>query len=162
MKTLIIMRHGKALARTLKQTDLDRSLADKGRENASDMGKFIAMREGTPGLILASSAARTMETSRLVAAGVNYPAGQIVSDYDLYLTSAEFILQRLKTLDDQVESCLVVGHNPGLTDLVNLLGVRLDNLPTGSAVCFRFDTASWNETASSNAKFEWVKLARDL
>jgi phosphohistidine phosphatase len=55
-----------------------------------------------------------------------------------------------------------VGHNPGVTDLINELGVRLDSLPTASAVCFEFQLDGWMDIAPEKANFRWIKLAREL
>ena len=65
-------------------------------------------------------------------------------------------------LPDELDSCLFVGHNPGITDLINDLGVHMDNLPTASAICFEFQINNWKEIAPERANFKWVKLAREL
>ncbi len=162
MKNLVILRHGKAELHRFGLEDFDRALAERGKRNATQMGEFISELWGTPDLILASSAKRTVETARLAAKGMNYPMEEIQTNRQLYLTSAYRILEILTVLDDEITSCVLVGHNPGLTELVNLLGVRLDNLPTGSSVCFSFKTRSWTDISSKNAEFEWIKLAREL
>ncbi len=162
MKTLIILRHGKAEPYDSRPDDFDRVLADRGRCNASAMGKYIFEMNGKPSLILSSPAKRTMETAALTSKETGYSHGGIMTDENLYLASARRILMVINKLPDDFDSCLLVGHNPGLTDLVNLLKVRLDNLPTGSSVCFTFETQSWSDISAQNARFQWIRLAREL
>lgn len=162
MKTLIIMRHGKAEQMEYGLDDYDRQLTDRGRRNSMDMGKYIATKFGTPEMILSSSARRTEETAKQAALGMNFHAERIVLDEALYLTSASKVIRTLAKTDKSIASCLLIGHNPALTDLINLFGVNLDNLPTSSAVCFSFATDSWDEINRSNARYEWIQLARML
>ncbi len=162
MKTIIILRHGKAEIGDFDTDDFDRHLTDRGRRNASEMGKFIYIKVNKLDLIIASDSKRTTQTAKFACDSMNYPKEKIQFDSDLYLASMRRILKIVFNLSDAINSCIIVGHNPGLTDLVNHFGVRLDNLPTASAVCFNFETDNWNEISAENAKFQWIQLARDL
>ena len=162
MKQLIILRHGKAEKDTMAKDDFDRALTERGQKNARAMGEYIGSRAGKPDLILSSSARRAHETAILAAQGVGYPEEMIQTDQNLYFAPATWILNNLSKLPDSVESCLYVGHNPGVTDLINELGVRLDSLPTASAVCFEFQLDGWMDITPEKANFRWIKLAREL
>lgn len=160
MKTLIILRHGKAELHRYDLDDYDRALTERGRCNALDMGKFILRKFGVPHLILTSVAKRAHQTALFVAEGIGYPQKVVQADKKLYFASPKWMIQTLSALPDTTESCILVGHNPGLTYLINDLGVRLDNLPTASAVCFQFDVCSWKDISADNARFQWIQLAR--
>lgn len=162
MKQLIILRHGKAEQDTMAKDDYDRVLTERGRRNAEAMGHYIHKRSGSPDLILASSAGRAHETAILAAQGLGYPEERIQADQNLYFAPAAWILNTLSKLSDRVNSCLYIGHNPGVTDLINDLGVRLDNLPTASAVCFEFQLDAWVDITPEKANFMWIKLAKEL
>lgn len=162
MKRLVILRHGKSSWDNSMLDDFDRPLNERGKANSSDMGIFLHEKFGMPDIILSSSAKRAFDTAKNVAKSMKYPAKEIISDSDLYLASVVSILNCIGKMSDTATSCILVGHNPGLTFLVNYLGIRLDNLPTASAICFTLDTEKWNEISPSNAKFEWIKLAREL
>ncbi len=162
MKRLVILRHGKSSWDNSLLDDFDRPINERGKENSLDMGFFLFEMLGVSDIILSSSAKRAFDTAKNVAKAMKYPAKEIISDSTLYLASVITILNCVGKLSDTATSCILVGHNPGLTDLVNYLGVRLDNLPTASAIFFTFDTDNWNEISPSNAKFEWIKLARDF
>lgn len=162
MKTLILLRHGKAEPLCFEKDDFYRLLEQRGRKNATDMGKHILQQSGIPDLIIASGATRTTETAKLVAESLSYPIENINLHDGLYLISSRKMLQFINSLSNDLEHCLLVGHNPGITDLVNDFGVRLDNLPTGSAVCFTFKIEKWEELNKQNALFQWIKLAKEL
>ena len=80
MKTLIILRHGKAEHDTMAKDDYDRLLTERGRKNARAMGDYIANRFGKPDLILASSAKRAHETAIQAAQGLAYAEEMIQTD----------------------------------------------------------------------------------
>ena len=162
MKQLIILRHGKAEQDTMAKDDYDRLLTERGRKNAGDMGRYILKREGELDLIISSSAKRAHETAILVAEQIGYPVDKIQTDQNLYFAPARWILKVLSKLPHEVENCLYVGHNPGVTDLINDLGVKIDNLPTASAVCFEFHVESWTDIAMERANFMWLELAKEL
>ncbi|MDD4631679.1 MAG: histidine phosphatase family protein [Proteiniphilum sp.] len=162
MKQLIILRHGKAEQDTMAKDDYDRVLTERGRKNATAMGSYIIKRSGPPDLVLSSSAKRAHETAIIVAQQLGYAEDQIRTDQNLYFAPTRWILNVLSKLSDEVESCLYVGHNPGITDLINTLGVRLDNLPTSSAACFVFHVDAWADISAERANFMWLKLAKEL
>ncbi len=162
MKQLIILRHGKAEQDTMAKDDYDRVLTERGRSNAAAMGNYILKRSGLPDLILSSSAKRAHETAILAAQQLGYPEDLIQSEQNLYFAPARWILNVLSKLTDEVESCLYVGHNPGITDLINALGVKLDNLSTASAVCFEFHIDAWGDISAERANFMWLKIAKEL
>lgn len=162
MKTLIILRHGKAELHAYGLDDYDRALTSRGVKNVAEMGKFILKKLGTPDFVLSSAANRAYQTAVLASQGMNFPVEDITTDEKLYLVSEFRLLKALSALPANVDYCVLVGHNPGLTDLVNYFGVRLDNLPTASAVCFTFQTDNWENIASDKAEFQWIKLAREL
>lgn len=162
MKQVVILRHGKAEQNTMAIDDYDRELTERGVRNAMGMGEFILQKMGVPELILTSSAKRAYQTAVLASKAIGYPMEQIESDQNLYFAPGRWILNVISKLPDEVNSCLYVGHNPGITDLINDLGVNMDNLPTASAICFEFQVTSWKEITPERANFKWVKLAREL
>lgn len=162
MKQMVILRHGKAEQDTMAKDDYDRLLTERGIKNASEMGRFILEKWKIPDLILSSSARRAHDTAILAAQSLGYPVEDIKTDQNLYFAPSRWIMNVISKLPDEVNSCLYVGHNPGVTELINDLGVRLDNLPTASAICFKFPIDSWVDISVGKAAFHWMKLAKDL
>lgn len=162
MKKLIILRHGKSSWDNLDLDDFDRPLNDRGERNAAEMGKFIKEKSGVPELILTSSAERALQTATIGAENMGYSKEDIQHDRALYLAWPDEILRRLTEIPDEIDYCLLAGHNPGLTELINYFGVRLDNLPTASAACFELKIKHWKKISHKKAKFLWIQLAREL
>lgn len=162
MKQLVLLRHAKAEQDTMAKDDYDRALTDRGCRNASGMGEFILNKWGIPDLILSSSARRAHDTAILVAEVLGYPREEIQTDQNLYFAPARWILKMISKLPDEVGRCLYVGHNPGVTELINDLGVHLDNLPTASAICFQFHVDSWADISIQRADFLWLKQVKEL
>mgnify|MGYP000862255913 CR=1 FL=1 len=162
MKQLIIFRHGKAEQNSMAKDDFDRMLTDRGRRNAYDMGVYIFKKIGIPDMILTSSAKRAYETAILAAQAIGYPESDVHTEQNLYFAPERWIINVISKLPDNVNSCVFVGHNPGLTDLINAFGVNLDNLPTASAACFEFNIESWKDISTNKANFKWLKIAKEL
>lgn len=162
MKQIVILRHGKAEQNTMDKDDYDRLLTRRGNKNASAMGEFILKKWGKPNLIISSSARRAHDTAILAAESLGYPQEEIITYQNLYFAPSRWIMNVISKLPEEVNSCLYVGHNPGVTDLINDMGVKLDNLPTASAACFELHIDTWTELSPEKAAFLWLKLARDL
>lgn len=162
MKKLIILRHAKSSWEEMDLNDYDRPLNSKGLTNAEEMGEFLLAKEGIPDLILTSSAKRAYDTANIIAGEIGYNREKIKTDKRLYHASVNDILKSIAMIPNDIKKCIVTGHNPGLTDLVNHFGVRLDSLPTASAVCFEFKADSWKNIAPENATLDWFQLVRNL
>lgn len=162
MKRLIILRHAKSSWDNADVSDYDRKLNKRGEKSAELMGEFLAAKQGNVDLILSSSAVRAFSTARIVAQMLNYNIEEIETTKKLYLAWVNDILKTIYSISDNTDSCILVGHNPGLTDLVNHFGVSLDNLPTASVVCFEFEAQSWEDISRENADLKWFQMARDL
>lgn len=120
MKQLLLLRHAKSSWDDPGLDDFDRPLAERGLKAAQSMGRELAAREWLPDLALVSSALRTRDTWRLVAAEL--PAHpQVAFAKALYGASAADILSKIRQADPSRDSLLVVGHNPGLEDLARQL-----------------------------------------
>lgn len=125
MSGLFLLRHAKA-ATQHGDGDRGRSLTEAGRDAARAIATAIAERRITPSLVLCSDSARTRETFELVLP-VLKPQPEVVYDETLYLADAKQLLQRLRQIDEDIRSIMLVGHNPGLQELA----VMLSDQPTG-------------------------------
>lgn len=120
MKQLFLLRHAKSSWDDPDLDDFDRPLAERGVKAARLMGRELAARDWLPDLALVSSALRTRDTWRLMAAEL--PVHPRVAFAEaLYDASAADILSQLQQTDPASNSLLVVGHNPGLEDLARQL-----------------------------------------
>ncbi|HRK25578.1 MAG TPA: histidine phosphatase family protein [Beijerinckiaceae bacterium] len=118
MKTLIVLRHAKAVPAG-PSGDYQRVLADAGRHAATLIGADFKKHGLKPEVLLVSSAARTQETFRIAAAEAGL--GEASIEDDLYLAAAGVLLRRLRKVPPRTKSVLLVGHNPGVAELVQKL-----------------------------------------
>lgn len=144
MKTLTILRHAKSSWDSPSLADSERPLNDRGERDAPLMAERIHRAGIRPSLILSSHAVRAWTTARVVAAELRYPLEFLQRDKDLYLASRERLLDIISRQDEGFNNLMIVGHNPGLTDLVNyLVPGTTGNLPTCGVVSIAIDSDTW-------------------
>ena len=108
------------------------------------MGGRLAGREAYADLLITSPAVRAVATAEAIAEAIEYPADEILVDERLYGADEFEILEVIQGLDDAWERVMLLGHNPGLTDLVNALSpTGIDNVPTCGVIELTYDTESW-------------------
>ncbi len=144
MKTLIILRHAKAEPAAAQQTDHARVLAPRGLRDAMRMGQWLEEHELTPELILSSTAARARETTAQVLQVCRFNGRAEFLD-NLYLAAPAAYLSALETQAAEFARVMLVGHNPGLEDLVQLLTHQHLLLPTAGLAVVTLPIEHWSE-----------------
>jgi len=156
MLRLILLRHGKSSWDDPALDDYHRPLAPRGLRNVPEMGRRLARRGQLPDLIISSTAVRALSTARAIAREISYREDRIVEAPDLYLASPQRMLEVLRETPSPTRAIMLVGHNPGLTELANMLDdVRLDNMPTAGMLCVEFDASGWAGIDPAKARFAW-------
>jgi phosphohistidine phosphatase len=117
MKHLILMRHASAGPAA---DDRERPLSPAGRGDALRMGRALEARGFRPEWALVSPARRARETLAGVQGGLRSLAGA-ETDEALYLAGADRLLARLRRVPEETAQLLLVGHNPGLSELARAL-----------------------------------------
>lgn len=147
MKTLILMRHAKAVRQWQAEDDRERGLTDRGRDEASLTAGALAARGLTPDVTLYSPAARTRETWEI--ARPLLPPARATAVESLYMAAPDEIEQIAAEADGDIT--LVVAHNPGVKDLARwYVSAGFDHdhagaahlaegFPTGCAAVFAVD-----------------------
>lgn len=144
MKTLTIVRHAKSSWHEPVLSDRERPLNKRGQRDAPRMGKRIADAGIRPSLIISSPATRAWTTAQIIAEELSYPVEFLQRENSLYLASLNDILDVIVAQDDDFNSLMVVGHNPGLTNMVNFLSPGITaNLPTAGVVSVTIDQDDW-------------------
>ena len=145
MKTLTIVRHAKSSWVNLKFKDHDRPLKERGEQDAIFMGRRIKEAGIRPSLIISSSAKRAWETTKIIAQEIGYPKEFLHRDKEIYNANEEQLINFISQQDIKFNNIMIVGHNPGLTDLSNKLipGVT-SNLPTTGIVSFNIEIHHWD------------------
>ena len=142
MKTLLLMRHAKSSWKDQTLKDRDRPLSKRGVKNAVYMGSIFLEYELIPQLVLSSSVKRARQTAELVLEACRYPGTVIYLD-TLFLAEAEVILDALRLLPDDMERVLVIGHNPGLVSLLQMLTQQIIPLPTAGVAYISLSIDTW-------------------
>jgi phosphohistidine phosphatase len=156
MLRLTLLRHGKSSWDDPELEDLERPLAPRGLRDVPEMGRRLAKRGELPGLILSSPALRALSTARAIAREIGYREDGIRQEPALYMASPLEILATLQRLGDPPQHLMVVGHNPGLTELANMLDeFHLDNLPTAAILSVEFDASDWGRIEPASARLLW-------
>ena len=144
MKTVLILRHAKSSWKHSGLDDHDRPLNKRGLADAPRMGQLIAKAGLVPELICSSSAVRALTTARLVAEGCGYD-GELRVLRELYLAAPETYVDLLAALPDELERVMVVGHNPGMEDLVETLTGAEEGFPTAALAHVRLTAERWDD-----------------
>ncbi len=147
MKRLTLVRHAKSSWDHPGLADFDRPLNARGERDAPEMARRLAHRDVQPDRIVASPAIRAATTARILADGLKFSQNAIVLEPKLYNASTDELLGTLRNQPEPDLQVMLVAHNPGLTELGNLLGetVTIDNLPTCGVLCLDFDIGAWSD-----------------
>ncbi len=161
MKTLLIVRHAKSSWKDSSMPDIDRPLNQRGKDDAPFMGTLLHDKKIKPDTIITSPAKRANTTAKLMAAKMNFDEVDICVLNEMYLADVNDLMDVVHSIDDNHNVAMIVGHNPGLTNLTNYIAnCNIDNIPTCGIVCIEFAVDSWNHVAKKNSRlvfFEYPK-----
>ena len=165
MKIVYIVRHAKSSWEDPYIPDHFRKLIPEGEERTIKVAKHLRMKFVNPELIITSSATRAQETAKLMAKELHYPLDQINIGATLYRAEREDILETLSDLPEEVDSVMIVGHNPTFTVLVNSFlkpEEQISKLPTSAVAAFHFKTEHWEEIDTAKNHLEFLIIPKDL
>lgn len=146
-RQLILMRHAKSAWDNPGVSDHDRPLNKRGRTAAPLMAQQLREHDLIPDLILASTAVRVRETiSLLTETWASEPTIQYESS--LYLATRETLLAHVRGVHDAWCRVMLVGHNPGLSELAGWLGQSSLDLPTAAVAVFKYANPSWRQAST--------------
>lgn len=131
MRKVIFLRHAKSSWPAPGVDDFDRPLNERGVSNAKLIAKWMTDNAIVPDHILCSSALRTSQTLEIVCQTADF-AASITKDDEIYLASSTVIARKLSQLVDDVETALLIGHNPGIHDTVLDLLTPAERSSSGS------------------------------
>lgn len=147
-RTLVLMRHAKS-DWSGGETDLERPIAARGRRQAKEAGRWLDEHLADLDLVVTSPAKRARSTWK-VAGGECRHRPIVETDERIYTLD---LLAVLRDIDDDISSTLLVGHNPGLDELVaRLSGERVD-MVTSSLAVLRF-SGRWRDLAEGSCRLE--------
>ena len=145
MKTLYLVRH----AKSSWENDVDdhqRPLKEKGFKDAASVSKKVAAEIEAPQKIISSDATRALTTAQYFKEALHHDGLQFETTRYLYDFSGQNVLQLIKSLNDDLDRVMIVGHNHAFTSIANMLGNRyIDNVPTCGFVMIQFPENEWHK-----------------
>ena len=142
MKTIYLLRHAKSSWDDASLSDFERPLNERGLNTAPFMGEVITRRGYTPAVVITSPAKRAATSAELVkeSAGLN---AELRSDHRIYEASPNTLRTVAAETDDDVESVMLVGHNPGMEGFVRYLTGKVEPMPTAALAVIELSIDSW-------------------
>jgi phosphohistidine phosphatase len=169
MKTLTVMRHAKSSWGDAGLNDFDRPLNARGRKAAAEIGKELRHRGIRFDAVIASPAMRVRETLTDLASG--YGADfDVRFDPRIYEAMVDHLLTIVREISEDVSAPLLVGHNPGLQNLVLELAREDSNrrhhleakFPTAAVAILHLPARHWQDVETSSAEIAGLILPKEL
>ena len=150
MRTLMLLRHAKSSHKDERLVDHDRPLTKRGQRDASRIGALLLDDDMVPDLIVSSTSCRTRETTKRLTAAAGY-RGPVRYAEELYLAGPKQLVEVIAAQPATRLDLLVVGHNPGLEELVLALTKCDETLPTASLVRISLPIRRWQDLKTTTA-----------
>lgn len=155
------MRHAKSSWTNSELQDFDRPLNGRGRAAAPLIGLFIRKRKIRPDLLLSSPAVRARQTAALVAESAGLTP-TLLYDERIYEADAKRLLGVVSRVGEPVNVAMLVGHNPGMEELLELLTGERPRMPTAALACVSLEVEKWSKVRASAGRLEWLLRPKDL
>ena len=155
MKRILVMRHAKSDWGAQYHSDSERPLNARGQRDGPLMAAFLNAHKSLPEIIISSPAQRAQSTAAFVAQERAF-GGELRLDDRVYLASASMLMEVVQGLPDAVSMALLVGHNPSMEDLVELLCGGRVRMPTAAIASMQVFVPSWSEVRAGAATLQWL------
>lgn len=145
MLDLLILRHAKSSWADSQTDDWARTLTDRGEHDAERAGDLLKRLAIVPDVIVASDAVRAQSTAHRVATAAGFTRKVALSSL-LYLAAPQTVIEVLRHIDTPTAPrVMIVGHNPGLEDLVSKLTGEETELSTAALVQIEMPIERWTD-----------------
>jgi phosphohistidine phosphatase len=149
VKTLLLVRHAKASPGDPSLPDRDRPLNERGLREVAAIGQRLAQRGVKTDVLLTSPATRALTTAEQLAQALAIRRKDIVVIERLYNALPGDLLGVIQGLGDEHARVMLVGHNPGLTELANHFASEITHLTPCAVAEFTFAAASWADIGAA-------------
>jgi phosphohistidine phosphatase len=144
MKTLLILRHAKSSWKHIDLSDHDRPLNKRGKKAAPRMGQLLFEEDLVPDIILSSTARRARDTAEITAEACGFEGEVLYLENFYHGWTSDFVVA-LQGLSSDIDSVMVVGHNPGLESFLEMLTGENEHLPTAALAYITLPIQNWSE-----------------
>lgn len=166
-RTLILLRHGKSDWSTGKE-DFDRPLKKRGCNASGLVGKWLHSKGHIPDFVITSPAKRAIQTARITCDAMNVSDKRIYKRKHIYLATPEELLFVLEDCPREARRVMLVGHNPGLEELLYYLVDGRLAIPEDGKIMPTATTAvldmpeDWSGLGPGSARLETLVRPREL
>lgn len=143
MKTLLLVRHAKTKPAGPNQADHARELQDSGVSDARRLGRYLSKKGLRPDKMLVSSATRTQSTAHILLREIDAKSIDVVVSDELYLADSTSLAHVVQGTRDGVDTLMIVGHNPGLSELAHEYDQTIGELSPAQMLWVEFDIEDW-------------------
>ena len=158
MKKLLLIRHAKAVHES-SYDDFERPLKVKGIEDATVMAERIRNEGHTPQVLITSPALRTQATADIFSEHLSIP--KPLQDKNIYESSQRDLLNIINGFDDKYDFIGLVGHNPGISQMIyNFTGIDRD-VPPGTVALITFEFDQWSMLSHNTGNLVWFSSPKD-
>src|SRR5436309_10249617 len=162
MKSILILRHAKSSWKHPELSDHNRPLNKRGKRDTPLMGELLKNEHLIPEFIISSDAKRAHSTAKIAAKASGYKE-EIVFNQSLYAAGPAAYIDVLRDLSNEYTRVLMVGHNPGLEELVSMLTGESHSLSTCSLVHIQLRVNKWTEMDNkTKGKLSGIWYPRDF
>ncbi|VAW62375.1 hypothetical protein MNBD_GAMMA09-3595 [hydrothermal vent metagenome] len=152
MKTLFLARHAKSNWDQPANNDFERTLNDRGEADSVSMAALLQKNNYTLDQIISSDAVRALATARQYEAQLQ-PEHGLITNHDLYCASLQQLLQAIKNISSENKAVMLVGHNPGMSEVLNYLASSdVADMPTCSVGIIRFEVEQWRDVSIESSE----------
>lgn len=158
MKTLLLARHAKSSWDAPE--DFQRTLSERGQKDVNIMAQYLSECGYLLHQIITSDALRAQATAEVYEAKLK-PSHRLITHHDLYLATADDIVNIARNITASMSTVMLVGHNPGMHEVLNDFVVdKIEDMPSCSVAIIQFDVTGWADISQHNASllaFEYPK-----
>ncbi len=153
MKTIYFVRHAKSDWSVAARSDHDRPLNARGRRDALKMAQWMSEKKIEVDSLIVSSACRTTMTAQYFLENLKISEQKMVIEPKIYESSAETIIKIIYSLNNNLNTVMIFGHNPAFTELANRFSTaQIDNVPTCGIFQIAADVQDWHDFLPAQTK----------
>ncbi|CAN5702179.1 histidine phosphatase family protein [soil metagenome] len=156
MKSILFIRHAKSSWDSPTLKDFDRPLNERGNKDAPMMAKRLLDKKINIDFFISSPAVRALTTATYFHQAYKAKKDHLITIPALFHASVDVFFDVIKQIDNKYDTVAIFSHNPGITAIVNSLGVaRVDNMPTCSVFGVHAEINNWKQFDAGVKQF-WL------
>lgn len=158
------MRHAKSSWENPSLTDFDRPLLAKGIKRTVVVAGFLEEKGLKPDLIYSSGAQRAFSTAKQIINAMHLDNVPLIKKDGFYPGNVSHFLSCVKAVENECRHLMLIGHNPAISDLINVLALeyRIDWLKTSDVVVFEYGNQPWSSLNIGSLRIQCVANSKAL